>query len=327
MILAGDVGGTKVNLAYFESEEEGLKVLFEKKYKSADYPGLAPIVKDFLTHCPGPVEIATFGIAGPVYEGVCKTPNLPWLIRQDYLEKECGIHEVHMINDLEATAYGIRTLTSEDVVFISKTKEMRPGNAAVIAAGTGLGEAGMFWNGREHIPFATESGHVEFAPRNTEEIELLEFMQTKYERVSYERLVSGNGLVAIYEFLLSKGANASDHISEEMKKEDPAAVITEHALDGSDSLCGEALRLFAKLYGAEAGNLALHHLARGGIYICGGIAPKMLEELKKPGFMEAFVDKGRMKELLESISVAVVLNEKTALQGAAVHASMQRRSH
>lgn len=325
MILAGDIGGTKVNLAYFETEEEGLKVLFEKQYKSAHYPGLAPIVKDFLTHCPGAVETATFGIAGPVYEGVCKTPNLPWLIKAVDMQKECGIEEVHLINDLEATAYGIRMLTSEDVVFISKTKEMLPKNAAVIAAGTGLGEAGMFWNGHEHIPFATESGHVEFAPQTDEEIELLRFMQKKFSRVSYERLISGSGLSCIYDFFLSKGETASEHIREEMQDDDKAAVITEHALEGSDAACMKALDLFVKLYGAEAGNLALHHLALGGIYIGGGIAPKIIEELKKPPFMEAFLDKGRMRELLETVSVAVVLNDKTALKGAAVHASMKRR--
>lgn len=325
MILAGDIGGTKVNLAYFKTEEEGLEVIFEKKYKSANYPGLEPIVKDFLTHCPGPVENATFGIAGPVYEGVCKTPNLPWLIKAVDLQKECSIEEVHLINDLEATAYGIRTLTSEDVVFISKTKEMLPGNAAVIAAGTGLGEAGMFWNGREHIPFATESGHVEFAPQTDEEIELLRFMQTRFDRVSYERLVSGQGICAIYDFYIARGERASEHVREEMEDDDKAAVITEHALEGSDVACIKALGLFVKLYGAEAGNLALHHLARGGIYIGGGIAPKIIDELKKPAFMEAFLDKGRMRDLLETVSVAVVLNDKTALQGAAVHASMVRR--
>lgn len=325
MILAGDIGGTKVNLAYFKTEEEGLEVLFEKKYKSANYPGLEPIVKDFLTHCPGPVGTATFGIAGPVFAGLCKTPNLPWLIKAVDLQKECGLEEVHLINDLEATAYGIRKLTSDDVVFISKTKEMLPGNAAVIAAGTGLGEAGMFWNGREHIPFATESGHVEFAPQTDEEIELLRFMQKRFDRVSYERLVSGQGIGAIYDFYIAQGEAASEHIREEMQDDDKAAVITEHALEGSDVACIKALELFVKLYGAEAGNLALHHLARGGIYIGGGIAPKIIDELKKPTFMEAFLNKGRMRELLETVSVAVVLNDKTALKGAAVHASMVRR--
>ncbi len=325
MILAGDIGGTKVNLAYFETADEGLRVLFQKTYKSADFSGLVPIVQDFLKTCPGPVDAATFGIAGPVYDGRCKTPNLPWVIEEVKLEKELDIAHVHMINDLEANAYGIRTLCSDDVYFLSKTKEPKMANSAIISAGTGLGEAGLFWDGKTHIPFATESGHVDFAPRDEEEIELLHFMRRKYERVSYERILSGSGLHYIYQFLVEKsGEPIAEKIAKEMEEKDPAEVITDYALDEGDLLCSEALELFVKIYGAEAGNLALHQLARGGIYIGGGIAPKILEELKKPAFLEAFVDKGRMKELLEKIPVAVILNDKTALKGAAVHASLNR---
>jgi len=325
MILAGDIGGTKVNLAYFETEDEGLRVLFEKTYKSADFSGLVPIVQDFLKTCPGPVDAATFGIAGPVYDGQCKTPNLPWVIEEVKLEKELEIAHVHMINDLEANAYGIRTLCSDDVYFLSKTKEPKMANAAIISAGTGLGEAGLFWDGKGHVPFATESGHVDFAPTDEEEIELLQFMHRKYERVSYERILSGSGLNYIYEFLVEKsGGPSSEEVAKEMEEKDPAEVITDYALEEGDPLCSDALNLFVKIYGAEAGNLALHQLARGGIYVGGGIAPKILEELKKPTFLEAFVNKGRMKELLEQIPVAVILNDKTALNGAAVHASLNR---
>ncbi len=320
MYLSGDIGGTKVNLAYFESREGLKKSAFEKKYSSADYPGLAPILKDFLRDCPAAVSRASFGIAGPVYNDECITPNLPWHIRARDLEKECGIETVHLINDLEATAWGIRTLKRCDLLTLSKTKQAGKGNAAVIAAGTGLGEAALFWNGTCHIPFATESGHVEFAPQTPLEMELLVFMQSKYERVSYERILSGNGLVCIYEFFLTKGEKASTHIREEMEDDDRAAVITEHALEGSDAACVKSLELFVKLYGAEAGNLALHQLARGGIYVGGGIAPKILDFLKKPLFMEAFLNKGRMQKLLESIPVTVILNDKTALRGAGVHA-------
>jgi glucokinase len=326
MIIAGDIGGTKVNLAYFETEDEGLQVLYEKKYKSADYAGLVPIINDFLKECPGRVDAATFGIAGPVYDGKCKTPNLPWVIEETKLEKELEIGHVSMINDLEANAYGIRTLCSDDVYFLSKTKEPKLANSAIIAAGTGLGEAGLFWNGKEHIPFATESGHADYAPRNDEEFDFMMFMQHKHGRISYDRVLSGSGMEEMYAFFVERQGGATSPEVEERANagEDLAKVITDMALENGDPMCCRALEFFVKIYGAEAGNLALHQLARGGLYIGGGIAPKILEELKKPAFMEAFLDKGRMKELLETIPVAVILNDKTALQGAAVHASQRR---
>jgi glucokinase len=237
--------------------------------------------------------------------------------------KRLHLKRVGLINDLEANAYGIAVLQSKDFVILNKGARSAGGNKAIISAGTGLGEAGMFWDGKTHRPFASEGGHTDFAPRNHLEMELLAYSMNRYRRVSYERLVSGPGLVHIYEFLRSTGKGGEPAwLTEELRQGDQASIISRHAIEGKSPLCLQALDLFVSLYGAEAGNLALKIMATGGVYLGGGIAPKIIPKLKGPELMNAFTAKGRMRPLLQDIPVKVIMNPKTALLGAARHAAL-----
>jgi glucokinase len=328
MILAGDVGGTNTRLALVEATSGELKIVAEKTFPSRERTSLEAAIAEFLSLHKCKLSRASFGIAGPVRSGRCEATNLPWVVDSKTLAKRLGLKRVGLINDLEANAYGIAALQSKDFVILNKGARNAKGNKAIISAGTGLGEAGMYWDGQVHRPFPSEGGHADFAPRNHLEMELLDYLMKLYRRVSYERLVSGPGLVNIYQFLRDTGKGEEPPwLAEEMRHGEPAPIISQHAMDGKSPLCFHALELFVSLYGAEAGNLALKIMATGGVYLGGGIAPKIVlnsnSKLKGSEFMNAFTAKGRMKPLLQDIPVRVIMNPKTALLGAARHAAFE----
>ncbi len=323
-VLAGDIGGTSTRLALFEVAGEGLRRLDEERFPSRQFPGLEGIVRKFLDSRGASCERACFGIAGPVKGGRCETTNLPWVVEARRLEKDLGIRRVSLVNDLEANAHGIPGLGVEDFLVINAGNPDPAGNAAIISAGTGLGEAGLFREGKKVRPFATEGGHASFAPRSDLEIELLKHLSGQHEHVSWERVVSGPGLVTLYQFLLRhRGVQAPAWLAGEMQASDPAAAISNAALAGRCPISVEALEWFVSLYGAEAGNLALKMLATGGVFVGGGIAPRIARKLGTGEFMRAFRDKGRMGSLLEAMPVKVILNEETALLGAALYAAFE----
>lgn len=325
MILAGDIGGTKTHLALFEEGEEK-KWAIDAKFKSGDYDTLISIVKEFLEANPNhEVEYATFGIAGPIQNRKCRATNLPWVIDADRLEKEAKIAHVELINDLLANAYGIKALEEEELYFLNRGKK-KDGNSALISAGTGLGQAGLFWDGKKYHPFACEGGHCSFAPENDLEMKLWKFLRKQYDHVSFERVLSGPGLEHIYHFLIDEGIEKEEEkVKQAMKTMDPPRVITEMGMKGTSNSCARALDLFVGIYGSEASNLALKMLAIGGVFLGGGIAPKILNELGEGSFMKRFIQKGRFTSLLLDIPVKVVLNENTALLGAAHHARENSR--
>lgn len=321
MILAGDIGGTHARLAYFQGNNGDLRLVSERVFPSRDYSELGEIVSKFLNESSSRPEIACFGIAGPVHHGRVETSNLPWIIEQSRLAKQIQLPATLLINDLEANAWGIGGLVSQDLVALNEVVPS-DGNQAVIAPGTGLGEAGLFWNGSEHQVFACEGGHADFGPQGEVQIELLRFLAKRYGHVSYERVLSGPGLVNVYEFLRGKGcADEPAGFAEKLRRADAAAEISHSAVNGSNPLAEQALDLWIAVYGAEAGNLALKTMATGGMFLSGGISPKILPKLKGPIFMRSFLEKGRLRPLLESIPVQVITNDKAGLLGAARCAS------
>ncbi|MFN8624833.1 MAG: glucokinase [Candidatus Binatia bacterium] len=316
-VLAADVGGTKVNLALFACGAGSVRCLRSASYPSHELGDLVSGVRRFLGSDPPRLHAAVFGVAGPVRQGRVQTTNLPWLIDEGQLSTALGIARVRLINDLEATAYGVLTLEPADILLLNPGATVR-GNVAVIAAGTGLGEGGLFWDGVEYRAAPSEGGHADFAPRNALECALLSFLWKRYGHASYERLLSGAGLVTIYEFLREQGdAHEPPWLAARLREQDPAAVISQAALQGDSALCVQALHTFTAIYGAEAGNLGLKFMATGGVYVGGGIAPKIRTKLADGTFMAAFRDKGRMTALMDAMPVRVVLRETTALQGAA----------
>jgi glucokinase len=322
MILAGDIGGTNTRLALVDVTTDGLKIVFENTFSSRERTSLESAVTEFLSLHSSDLTKASFGIAGPVLNGRCEATNLPWVVDSKALARRLRLKRVGLINDLEANAYGIDLLQGRDFVILNKGARKAKGNRAIISAGTGLGEAGMYWDGKIYRPFASEGGHSDFAPRNHLEKELLDYSLNRYRRVSYERLISGPGLVNIYRFLKDTGKGEEPAwLAEEMRQGGPAPIISRHALDRKSPLCIQALEILVSLYGAEAGNLALTLMATGGVYLGGGIAPKIIRELKEPEFMNAFTAKGRLRPLLQDIPVRVIMNPKTALLGAARHAA------
>lgn len=317
MILAGDIGGTNARLAYFQPQNGHLRLISERVFPSREYSELGEIVSKFLQDADTRPEIACFGIAGPVHNGRVETSNLPWVIEQSRLSKQIHLPATLLINDLEANAWGIEALGPGDLVALNRVVPSN-GNQAVIAPGTGLGEAGLFWNGSQHQVFACEGGHTDFAPQGDLQIELLRFLANRYGHVSYERILSGPGLVNVYEFLRREGCAAEPAgFSERLAQRDAAAEISGAALHGTNPLAEQALDLWITVYGAEAGNLALKTMATGGIFLGGGISPKILPKLMGPLFLKAFLEKGRLRPLLEGIPVQVITNDKAALLGAA----------
>jgi len=317
LILAGDIGGTTTRLAFFRFGDDGLETLAKEQFPSRSHGALTAIVRDFVAATGLAPERAGFGIAGPVRGNRVLTPNLPWLVDGAELAALLGLPQVTLINDLQANAYGLPLLKEEDFAVLNQGEGDPNGAIAVISAGTGLGETMAIRDGAMHRPLPGEWGHADFAPRNELENELLLHLRAEFGRVSYERVLSGPGLVNIYRFLRDCHHLAeTPEVVEAMAQGVPAAAISGAAMNGRCPLCSRTLDLFVSLYGAEAGNLALRALATGGLYLGGGIAPKIIERLRGPLFMRAFTAKGRLTALLETIPVRVILNEHAALLGA-----------
>jgi glucokinase len=324
-VLSGDIGGTKTRMAIFDVAGTKLRSVIERNYPSGDYASLNDIIEDFLNAGDTRPDAACFGIAGPVRDNTVDVTNLPWQISASEIATRFGLSRVALLNDLEANAWGLRALDNKDFRILNAGVDHPAGNAAIIAAGTGLGEAGLYRDGDRWRPFATEGGHTDFSPGSELEIELLRFLMTRYGHVSWERLVSGPGLVNIHDFLVHyRKQPVADWLRDDMHSNDPAAAISRAGQSGHDAICVEALELFVHLYGVEAGNLALKMMASGGVYLGGGIAPKILEQLENGAFMAAFRAKGRMRDLLEHMPVRVILNDRTALYGPAVFAGDTR---
>jgi glucokinase len=320
MILAGDVGGTKVHLALYDFIDGKLEYTRDKQYPAKQYSGLEEIVKEFLGA--EKATAACFGVPGPVRDGRLRLTNLPWTLDSRELAAGLAIDHVFLINDLEANCYGVAELSSDQIFTLSEGDASQVGNQALIAAGTGLGEGFLIWNGRQHLPYPSEGGHSDYAPRNEDEIDLLRFLKQKYNgRISFERVVSGMGLTNIYEFLREvRGMEEPAWLAKRIAIEDPNAVITELALAAKSEICEKAMDMFVSAYGSEAGNLALKVLSLGGLYVGGGIAPRILEKLKDGAFLKAFTDKGRLSQLLINMPVRVILESRAALLGAASYA-------
>ena len=321
MILAGDIGGTKVNLGLFRREGADLRLVVDAAFPSRRYAGLAEVVREFLSTQGAPrVAAAAFGVAGPVRHGVGRLTNLPWLLHEVELAAELGLApgRLRLLNDLEANAWGLRQLAAEDFVTLNPGDPGAEGHQAIIAAGTGLGEAGLFWDGHRHLPYPCEGGHATFGPMNALDAELFGYLHRRDGHVSWEKVLSGMGLVNIYEFLCATGRGEEPAgFAASLAGGDAAAAIARAAGEGTGTRCAQALAMMVRYYGAEAGNLALKLMATGGVFLGGGIAPKILPQLRQPEFMAGFLEHGPMRHLLAGIPVRVVLNAKTALLGAA----------
>ncbi|MDD2829482.1 MAG: glucokinase [Sulfuricurvum sp.] len=322
-ILAVDIGGTKTIVALFEVVDNVLNLKHQHQYASQSFTSFSDILVDFKKRfLTTSIDAASLGVAGPVIEGNCKTTNLPWGINGRELKKQLNTTKVKLLNDLEATAYGMLYLDENEFVELNPKAKVTQGNRAVIAAGTGLGEAQLFWDGEGYHPIGSEGGHCDFAPVSVEQDALLVWLRSQYpNHVSYERILSGPGIAALYDFLVSSGfAKENEKIKHLSEDSDRSAMISHCALEENDPLCRETLRLFAEIYGAEAGNLALKSMSLGGVYIGGGIAPKILPFIRSRDFMDAFVKKGRFEKILSDIPVKISLNPETALLGAAYYA-------
>jgi glucokinase len=322
MILAGDIGGTKTVVALFEEAGNELKQVRDATYPSKEHQSLEQILAKFLQDQPARPKLRAgcFGVAGAVIDGKCRTTNLPWQLDERDLARAIGAPRVKLLNDLEAAAYGMLYLRPDELSVLNPgLQPKRKGNIAVIAAGTGLGEAMLYWDGQHHHPLASEGGHADFAPQTDQEIELLRYLRAKFNgHVSFERVLSGPGFLNIYEFLRDKGYHSEPAwLTEKLKTGNPSVTVTQVGLAGEDPLCVATLDLFTFLYGAEAGNLALKCVAVGGVFVGGGIAPKMLPALQKGGFVRGFTSKGRFSDMMKSIEVSVALNPRAPLIGAA----------
>src|SRR6202789_2478036 len=325
MILAGDVGGTKVHLALYNFVSGRLGLVRENKFPSSEHATLDEVVKTFLAQAEGSKEdilAACFGCPGPVRDGRLKLTNLPWILDTRDLVKSFSIPHISLINDLEANGYGIPELAPESIFTLHDGDPEATGHAGLMAAGTGLGQALLIWDGTKHRPIPSEGGHCDFAARSNREIALLEYLRgTLKGRVSWERVVSGLGIKNVYAFLRDvEKISEPGWLHDRMLAEDPNVVISQCAEDGSSSLCFETMKMFSGAYGAESGNIALKVLATGGMYLGGGIAPKILKTLKIGTFMQAFLDKARLSPMLESVPVRVILDDTCALLGAAAYA-------
>lgn len=325
MILAGDIGGTKSNLALMEKKGDRYRIVFMHRYSSEEYSRFEDIIEDFLGRgrdflspsARGGIQAAGFGVAGPVIGRGVRITNLSWGIDADALERQLGTRHIALLNDLEATGYSLACLAPEDIAILNEGSPAPQGTLALIAAGTGLGEAILTWSGRRYIVAPSEGGHCDFAPRTEQEIELLRYLKTMHTFVSFELIVSGRGFLTLHEFL-NKGVR---HPSFDEPGADPAPEITRLGLEGSCPVCAASLDLFVTLYGAEAGNLALKALARGGVFVAGGIAPKILPKMQSGKFFKAFCEKEKFQELLSYFPIHIVLNEEAPLLGAAAEAA------
>ncbi|MCG6895550.1 MAG: glucokinase [Thiocapsa sp.] len=322
-VLVGDIGGTKTALGLAQTHRDRVELDGLRRYPSADFASLDEIVRRYLEETGVACRFAAFAVAGPVRGRRSQATNLPWGLDADAMAQSLGFSGVALLNDLEAMAWGLAALGPDDFA------EIHPGepslaNACVVAAGTGLGEAGLFWDGLRHHPFATEGGHADFAPTDALECALLRFLQERFGRVSWERVVSGPGIRILYEFLLERQAGQSPQwLREAFAAGDPAAAIAEAASSGRCPLCIETMDLFFRLYGREAGNMALKQMALGGVFLGGGIAPKNLDPLRSSGFLASFLDKGRLEPVMRAMPVRVIIQPNTPLLGAARYLASQ----
>ncbi len=317
-VLTGDIGGTNARLAIAELVSGVPRIVKEQRYPSGDAPGLAPIVRRFLDWAGEAVERACFGIAGPVVDGECRTPNLPWTVSAKALARDIGIARTSIINDFVAAAYGVGCLGPSDLVTLQLGTAAERGPLALIGAGTGLGEGFLTWEGGRYRVHASEGGHTDFAASDEALWRMRQALLDEYGRASWERVLSGAGLAHIYRHLAAGGfAPERAEVRREMERGDAAAVVTGHALAGDDPLCVQALDLFVGAYGAEAGNLARTVFATGGVYLAGGIAPRIVAKLRQGTFLRAFRNKGRLADLMARIPVHVIVSPDVGLLGAA----------
>jgi glucokinase len=326
MILAGEIGATRTRLAAFETEGNQLQCAVEKTYMSQQHDGLPGILADFIKTQGIPVHSACFGVAGPVRAGRSKISNLPWVIDAREIAKQLRLNSVGLLNDLEAYAYGIDGLESKDFITLRDGAEEAEGNRAVISAKTGLGMAGLYWDGFRHHPFACEGGHADFAPRNDLQMELLAYLQKKYGRISCERILSGPGIKNIYDFLRdAHQAEEPEWLRTQLgAAPDPPALISQMALEGKAAICDQTMSIFVSVFGAETGNCALNFMSTGGIFIGGSIAAKIVPKMKDPLFLESFLDKGRMATILKDMPVKIVANDDSGMIGAARYTLVQK---
>jgi len=319
-LLAADIGGTKTNIALYQAGPDGLTSLQEKRYVSKEHSSFMEIIRDFTEVIRGagkaPERIAA-AVAGPVVDGKSKLTNLSWVLDSEAMSKELGV-PVHFINDLEATAYGLAGLGDNELATLATGDAQAKGNLAIIAPGTGLGEAGLYWDGQHYHPFATEGGHSDFSPRTKTDVDLFWFLQKQYGHVSWERVVSGMGIRNIFHFLTEgRQQDIPEWLAQRIRDEDPAAVISEAAIKHEDLICAETMELFVRYLATEASSLVLKLMATGGLYIAGGIPPKILPLLQSDSWEKNFDNNGRMHDLSDRVPIHVVLNDKMALQGAA----------
>lgn len=326
MILAGEIGATRTRLAAFQTEGNRLSCVVEKTYASQEHSSLAEILPQFTRSEGIPVHSACFGVAGPVRSGRSKISNLDWTIDAKQLAAQLKLNSVGLLNDVEAYAYGIDALESKDFITISAGSEDAEGNRAVISAKTGLGMAGLFWDGFRHHPFACEGGHADFAPRDQLQIELLAYLQKEYGRVSTERILSGPGIHHIYTFFRdAKKVEEPSWLREQLASaSDRSPVISKLGLEGKSPICEQTISLFVSVFGAEAGNCALRYMTTGGIYIGGVIAAKIAPKMQDSVFMQAFRDKGRMESILKDMPVQIITNDDCGLIGAARYTLVEK---
>ncbi len=317
-VLAGDIGGTHTRLCLAEKEAEKIRVVREQVFASQQYPDFLPIVKAFLQDNPDPLpEAACFAVAGPVRQQQARATNLPWLLKSRQLKKALSIDKLALLNDFEAVGYGLATLAEDQMVTLQSGQPEKHARRALIGAGTGLGIGSLIYQGNRYITYPSEGGHVGFAPADDMQNRLLRYLQRSLDYVCYEHLLSGPGLQRIYRFLLQENRLPSEFSKNIMQADDPAFEISHHALLGDDEIAVQTLDCFIHIYGAQAGNVALNYLASGGVYIAGGIAPKIIERLNSDRFLTAFHDKGVMSELMQSFPIKVIMEEQVGLLGAA----------
>jgi glucokinase len=327
MILAGEIGATRSRLAAFQAEKNKLELVVEKTFPSQEHGGLQEIITTFVKSEGIPVHSACFGVAGPVRAGKSKISNLPWMIDSRELATQLKLGSAGLINDLEAYAYGIDALESKDFVALSEgVGDDAEGNRVVISARTGLGVAGLYWDGFRHHPFPCEGGHADFAPKNDLEAELAQYLRKKYDHVSCERILSGPGIRNIYDFLRDTGkAEEPEWLRKQIgEAPDAPALISKLALENKAAICDQTLKIFVGVYGSETGNCALTFLATGGVFVGGSIAAKIVPRMQDPIFMESFLNKGRMRSLLVDIPVKIIMNDDCGISGAARYTLIQK---
>ncbi|MFA6119615.1 MAG: glucokinase [Parachlamydiales bacterium] len=317
MLIALDVGGTNIRVGFFERKKE-MQLLKYKGYKTKDFPSFLEFVRFLLKEEKKNISIISIAAAGPIEKSICTLTNLNWKIDAEVIRKVFKIKHVYILNDLKATALGLEHLTDSDFFIINSGCVNKKDNKCIVSAGTGLGEAFLCEGKKETIAVASEGGHSDFAPINKMQSDLLTFLQTKYGHVSYERILSGPGICNLYDFIKEKKITSDiQSVEKELKiSSEPQKIITELALNKKSRTCEMVLELFISIYASEAANAALKYLATSGVFLGGGIAPKIIDFIKKEDFMGSFINKGRFEQLMKKIPVKIILNEKIALLGA-----------